>query len=124
MKFCLKAGANLFSLTCKHLQGKKISSDHQNNIMVKSTDANIILDCQIKTHAGWVAGVKFLPEQSDEMVQSATAPSKKNINNLHVELGHPSKSITTKAMHIKVNSTFNLCKDCALGKAKQGAVSK
>ena len=36
--------------------GKNISSIHQ-NIMVASTneDGNIVLDCQIKTHDGWVA---------------------------------------------------------------------
>ena len=49
MKFSPKAGANLFSLTCKLLQGKTISSDHQNNIMVKSTDGDIILDHGIET---------------------------------------------------------------------------
>ena len=52
---------------------------------------------------------------------------KKNINNLHVELGHPSKSIicaTTKALGIQVTSTFKPCDDCDLGKMKQQAVSK
>ena len=52
MKFCPKAGVNLFSLTCELLQGTKISSDQWNNIMVKFTDGNIILDCWIKTHVG------------------------------------------------------------------------
>ena len=40
MEFCLKAGANLFSLTCELLQGK-ITSDHQNNIVVKSMDGDM-----------------------------------------------------------------------------------
>ena len=44
VKFCPKVVVNLFSLTCKLLQGKKILSDHQNNIMVKSTGDDIILD--------------------------------------------------------------------------------
>ena len=80
---------------CKHVfphmqtQGKKISSDHQNNIIVKYTDSDIILDCQIKTHDDWVATVEFLQETGDKKVQSATAPCKKNINDLHVELSHP-----------------------------------
>ena len=59
MKFCSKAGANLFSLTCKLSQRKTISSDHQNNIVVKSLDCNIILDCQSKIHHSWVARVEF-----------------------------------------------------------------
>ena len=42
VKFCPKAGANLFFLTFEHLQGKKISSDHQNKIIVKTTDGNIL----------------------------------------------------------------------------------
>ena len=51
----------------------------------------------------------------------------KNINYLHVELGHPSKTIThatAKAIGIQVTGTFKLCENCALGKAKQCAVSK
>ena len=54
MKFCPKAGANLFSLTCKPLQGKEISSDHQNNIVVNSMNGDNILDHQIKTHDDWI----------------------------------------------------------------------
>ena len=95
--------------------------------MVKSTDGNIILDCQIKTHGGWVTGVELLHETSDERAQSATAPHKKNIKDLHVEVGHPSKSIihaTTKALGIQVTGTFMPCEDCILGKAKQRAISK
>ena len=60
-------------------------------------------------------------------MQSATAPCKKNINDLHIELGHPSKSITnatTKAMGIQVMGTFKPCKNCTLGKAKWQGVSK
>ena len=60
MKFSPKAGVNLFSLMCKLLQGKAISIDHQNNIVVKSMDGDIILDCQIMTHDGWIARVEFL----------------------------------------------------------------
>ena len=90
-------------------------------------DGDFILDHLIKTHDGLVAGVKFLWETNDKWAQSATAPHKKNINDLHIELGHPSKSIThatTKIMCIQVIVTFKPCEDCALGKAKQQAVSK
>ena len=93
VKFCFNAGANLFSLTCKFLQENKISSDHHSNIMVKSSDDNVILDHQIKT------------ETSQERAQSATAPHKKNMNDLHVELSHPSQTIshaTTKTIGFKV----------------------
>ena len=37
MKFFPKAGANLLSLICKHLQRNKIPGDHQNNIVVISS---------------------------------------------------------------------------------------
>ena len=94
MKFCPKAGVNMFSLTYKLSQGNQRSSDHQNHIVVSSTNGKIILDCQVKTHNGWVARVEFLQETSDKRAQSATAPQNKNINNLHIELGHHSKSIT------------------------------
>ena len=55
------------------------------------------------------------------------ALSKKIINDLHIELGHPSETITcitTKVLGIQVTSPFKPCEDCALGKAKQQAVSK
>ena len=112
---------------CELLHGNTVSSDHQNKIVIKSTNGNIIFDCQIKTCDGWVVGIKFLQKTSDERVQSATAPCKKNINKLHVELSHPSKSIThttAKALGIQVTDTFMSCEDCTLSEAKQQTVSK
>ena len=44
MKFFPKEGANMFSLTCNLSQGNKIPSDHQNNIMVKSSKGDTVLD--------------------------------------------------------------------------------
>ena len=43
MMFCPKADVNLFSLTCKLSQEKKISSDHWNNIVVSSTSGILFL---------------------------------------------------------------------------------
>ena len=60
MKFFPKAFANLFFVTCKFSQGNKIKSDDKNNIVVHWSKGNIILDCCVKTHHGWVARVKFL----------------------------------------------------------------
>ena len=45
VKFCLKAGANWFSLKFKLLKGNMIENDHQNDIMVESSNGNFILDC-------------------------------------------------------------------------------
>ena len=121
VKFFPKAGANLFYLTWEHLKEKRIACDHHNNIVVNSSNDNIILDCQIKTRNGWVARVKFLCKANNEITVSATALLKKNVNDLHVELGHPSKTIThsnAKAIGIQVTGTFKLCEDCTLGKAK------
>ena len=122
MKFCPKADADLFSQNCKPLQGNSISSDHQNNILVSSMSGDIILDCQIKTHDGWVARIEFIQETQDKRAQSVMAPCNKNINDLHVELRHPSKTIshaTAKALNIQVTGTFKPCEDFNLGKAKQ-----
>ena len=127
VKFCPKAGANLFSLMCELSKGNKISSDNQNNIAVNTLTGDIILDCQVKTHDGWVAGVNFLCKANNERAVSATALPKQNINDLHVELGHASEAITqatTKALGIQVMGAFKPCEDCALGKVKQHAVSK
>ena len=89
--------------------------------MFKSSKGNIILDCQIKTHDGWVTRVEFLHETGEKNAQSATVFCMKNINDLHIELSNPSESIihaTAKKMHIQVTGTFKPCEDCALGKAK------
>ena len=63
MKYCTKAHVNLFLLICKLLQGSKIWSDNKNNIVVEIMSGDIILDCQIKTHNGWVVRVKFLQKK-------------------------------------------------------------
>ena len=120
-------GCKPFSLTCEHLQGNWIKSNHQNNIVVKSTNGNIILDCWIKNRDGWVTGVKFLSESSQERAQSATAQQKKNFKKLHIELDHSSKSIThatAKTMGVQETKTFKLCEDYTLGKAKKIRVNK
>ena len=46
----------------KLLQGSKILSDCNNNIVMQSASGNIVSDHQIKIHDGWVAGVKFFQE--------------------------------------------------------------
>ena len=125
MKFCPKAGVILFSLTCELLQGHKIETDQQNNIVVNTPAGNIILDCQIKTCDG--SGVNFLCKANNERSVSATTLPKRNIHDLHVELGHPSETITQTTMNalgIQVIGIFKPCEDCILGKAKQQAVSK
>ena len=127
MKFCPKAGVNLLSLTWELLQGNRISSDHCNNIVANTRCGNIELDCKVKTHNDWIMGVNFLCIASNERAQSAMASPKKNIKNLHVELGHLFKTIThatAKALGIQVTGTFKPCENFALGKAKQCAVSK
>ena len=109
MKFCSKAGANLFSLTHKLSQGNKIASDQQNNILVNTPTRDIILDCRIKTRDGWINRVDFLCEAIDKRAVPVFALPKKNVDNLHVELGHPSETITqatTKALGIQVTGNF------------------
>ena len=60
VKYCVKAGAKLFLLTCKLSEGSKISSDHKRNILVQRMNDNIILDCQNKTHDSRVASAKHI----------------------------------------------------------------
>ena len=127
MKLCPSAGANLFLLTCKLSQGNTISSDEANNIVITTPNGNIILDRQIKTRDGWVAGMDFLRNVIDEKTVSATILIKRDVNDLHAELGHPLEAITRstgKHFNIQVTSTFEPCEDCTLGKAKQQAKSK
>ena len=92
-----------------------------------TSNDDIILDCQIKTCDGWVAGVDFLWASNDKRAVLAMTLPKKDINDLHIELGHPSEAITwstAKALGIEVTGMFKSCEDCALGKAKQCTVSK
>ena len=91
--------------------------------MVHSLEGNIILNC----HDGWVAKVRFLQEKCQERTKLATALPKKSVNDLHAELGDPSKVITHTTgnpMGIQVIDNFIPCKDCALGKAKECRISK
>ena len=84
--------------------------------MVNTPIGNIVLDCQIKTHDGWVAKVDFHCKTNNERAVSATTLPTRNVNNLHIELGHPSETITqatAKALGIHVTSTFKPCEDCA-----------
>ena len=70
--------------------------------------------------------LEFLQEKCQERVQLATAIPKKNVNNLHAELGHPFEVIThatAKSMDIHVTGTFKPYKGCVLGKVKKGRVS-
>ena len=92
--------------------------------MINTTSGDIILDCQIKTRDGWVAVVNFLQAFINKRAVSATVPLKKNVIDLHVELGRPSKAITrstAKGLGIQVTGMFKPCEDCALGKAKQSS---
>ena len=59
VKCCPRAGASQFSQMCELLQGNKISSKHRFHIVVSSTNDKIILYCWIRTHDGWVTGVKW-----------------------------------------------------------------
>ena len=122
VKFCPSAGANIFLLTWELLQGHKISSDDANNIVMNTPIGNIILDHRIKTCESWIAGVDFIRNIANKKAVSATALIKQDINNLHVELGHPSEAITrstAKSFGIQFTGTFRPCDDCALGEAKQ-----
>ena len=94
----------------KLLQGHKIASDQWNNIIIKTPTGDIILDCWIKTRDGQVTGVNFVCEAQDERAISVTALPKRNVNDLHVELGHPCETITwatAKALGIQVMDAFN-----------------
>ena len=59
---------------CELLQENSIASDHQNNIVVNTSNDNIILDYHIKTH-DWVARVDFLCKVHNERAVCATPPN-------------------------------------------------
>ena len=59
MKYCTKAGTNIYSLTWELTQESKIINDYKNNIVIQSTKGNFSLDHWVKTCNGQVARVKF-----------------------------------------------------------------
>ena len=75
------------------------------------------LRLSFKTGDSQVARVKFLWETGNKRAQWANAFTKKDINDLHAHLGHPSIWICLTGM-------FRLWENCALGKAKKGFISK
>ncbi len=91
----------LFSITCELSNGAKLASNKNNNLVLKYEDGrDIIFDCRFKTRDGWVAGVELCPS-SDETEKTAKVVKKtstkikhKDVNELHAELGNPSKDVT------------------------------
>ena len=101
---------------------EKIKSVHKNHIVVHSSENNIIPNCPIKTHDSCVARVKFLQETSPEMTQLANILNRKNVNDLQVELGHPSNVITqATAKSMGINVTFKSCKSYTRGNTKRAS---
>ena len=44
VKYCKHCAAGVLSLTCKSLQGAKLSSDDMNNIILETRDCQIVSD--------------------------------------------------------------------------------
>ena len=64
VKYCEKARADLFSLTCKFSQVRKMSSDSMTNMVLDISDGWIVLDQRIKTRDRWIPGVDFIHQDS------------------------------------------------------------
>ena len=77
-------------------------------------NGNILLYCWIKTCHGWEVRVEFFQKPGPESAQLAKSTVlKKDINVLHVELGHPLEVITCatgKAMSLNLTGMLNPCK--------------
>ena len=81
MKYCIKAGANLHSLTWELSHKNKIKSDHKNNILVQSSNGDdMFLVSRIKAHDGWGAIVQWLQEIGHGRVQLARSSTFKPIS--------------------------------------------
>ena len=104
------------------LQWRKFVSDCKNNIAIQSTEGDIILDNQIKTHDSWVAKVEFLQGIGLKRAQEAMSLIQKDINIVHADIGNPSEVITHdtgRAMGLYLTDTFKPCGLCP-GKRKKG----
>ena len=92
--------ANLFYFTCKLLQGTKLSSDHKSNIIMDTLNSKIEMNQKIITRDGSVARVDLICKKICDATHATKKESKvsnktqknKDINSLHIELGHKKKS--------------------------------
>ena len=107
MKFCIKAGVNLYFVTYKLLQRNEIKNDHKINIVIKSSDGYIIQGCWIKTHDSWVARVR-------------KSSIKKDISNTSEVITHTA----VRAVGLHLLGIFKTWEDCALGKTKRAALGR
>ena len=94
----------------------------KNNIVLKTANGAVVLNYQIKTQDGWVAGVTFFCKTKTKRAQRSKELKRKDNNSLHNELNHPFEDVTWamgKAMGLNLIGTFKPCKACTLGKAKE-----
>ena len=132
-KFVPGIGRDLFSLTSEMSSGASLGSDAKRNIVLKYEDGrDICFDRRCKTRDGWIAGVEIVqPEPEVAALSEDSEPPKratrKDVNQLHAELGHPGEDVTRAiGAHrgLQVTGTFAPCKDCAVAKAKQKKIGK
>ena len=100
-----------------------MSNDRMKNIVLDTSDGQIVLDQRIETRLGWVAGVNFIYEDSNKKAHAVNEnvyPMKFARERMNVELGHQLAAImraTGKVINFKLTGTFETCEDCALQKA-------
>ena len=88
-----------------------MSSDGMKNVVLDTSDSQILLDQRIKTRDGWVAEVNFICKDICEKAHSVNDnvtgmkfQTKKDINELHVKFGHPSEAIKRATGNIIIPS--------------------
>ena len=113
-----------FLLTHEISQGDKIFIINKNNIVIKTTSGNIILDCQMKMHDGWTIGVEFFWEKKARRLICYN-PMIESLNIIGMSTCYIMiyvillKLAKGKAIGLQATSVFNSCEDCALGKANK-----
>jgi hypothetical protein len=121
---------NLLSLTKALSSGWKIESVGV-DLLLQRKDKIIKLKQTIKKRkSGYLLGidVKVKEVESAFVLKVHESQNKKiEINDLHKKLGHPGEKKlmdTIKMMDIKTVGKLRVCKDCAIGKARQKNVNK
>jgi len=121
---------NLFSLTAAMSKGCTISNEER-MIVVTKKELKLKFNEEIKMKNGFVCGVKLAIKPAEDC-SLATVPTADHhrpidINKLHEELGHVSKTLVRKMAKFygwMLKNKFETCESCALAKSRQKDTNK
>jgi len=117
---------NLFSLTKAIKNGWQLKSVGA-DLLLSSNRKEIKLGRSVLTENGHLVGIKMHPTENKSGLLLGERQLKMGINIFHTTIGHPGEKLlwqTSQFLNIELIGKFNVCKDCAIGKARQKNLNK